>query len=68
VKRTGQEKTMPLWAIWLITVLAVLAWCSVNGEAPRADSVRADIRAMRWLGGRIAMIDALMKDGQEAAA
>lgn len=32
MKRNGQEKTMPLWAIWLITVIAVVAWCSVNGE------------------------------------
>ncbi|ONC45259.1 hypothetical protein AQ914_13100 [Burkholderia pseudomallei] len=26
------EKTLPLWAIWLISLVAVIAWCGVHGE------------------------------------
>ncbi|AJX68036.1 hypothetical protein [Burkholderia pseudomallei] len=27
-----KEKTLPLWAIWLISLVAVIAWCGVHGE------------------------------------
>jgi hypothetical protein len=26
------DRPMPLWAIWLISLLAILAWCGVHGE------------------------------------
>ncbi len=32
MKKRNLDKQMPLWAIWLISVTAILAWCGVHGE------------------------------------
>ncbi|WP_181147056.1 hypothetical protein [Burkholderia multivorans] len=37
MKQPKNEKPMPLWAIWLITIVGVIAWCGVhpdNGVEP----------------------------------
>ncbi|PQV50662.1 hypothetical protein [Paraburkholderia sp. BL21I4N1] len=41
------RKPMPLWAIWLLSVLAVLAWSAINGEPQSSEpaAVRVLIRA-----------------------
>ncbi|WP_157638805.1 hypothetical protein [Burkholderia ubonensis] len=30
MKQPRNEKPMPLWAIWLITIVGVIAWCGVH--------------------------------------
>ncbi|MFM0644980.1 hypothetical protein PQR14_11655 [Paraburkholderia bryophila] len=47
MKNKQIRKPMPLWAIWLLSVLAVLAWSAVNGE-PQSNqpvTMRAPMRA-----------------------
>lgn len=35
------QKPMPLWAIWLLSLLALLAWSAVNGEPQAVEPVAA---------------------------
>ncbi|HDR9048558.1 TPA: hypothetical protein QDA94_002783 [Burkholderia vietnamiensis] len=30
MKQSKNEKPLPLWAIWLITIIGVIAWCGVH--------------------------------------
>ncbi|WP_196483932.1 hypothetical protein [Burkholderia territorii] len=32
MKQSKDRKPMPLWAIWLISLVSVIAWCGINGE------------------------------------
>lgn len=32
MKRTHEEKQLPLWAIWLLTIVFVLAWCGTHPD------------------------------------
>lgn len=32
MKQTHEKKPMPLWAIWLITIVGVLAWCGTHPD------------------------------------
>lgn len=32
MKKRNLDRPMPLWAIWLISLVAILAWCAVHGE------------------------------------
>ncbi|HDR9511293.1 TPA: hypothetical protein QDC03_006502 [Burkholderia cepacia] len=41
MKQPKNEKPMPLWAIWIITLVAVVAWCGVNGEHQGENSAPA---------------------------
>lgn len=36
-----RQKPMPLWAIWLISLVTVLAWSAVNGEPQAVEPVAA---------------------------
>lgn len=47
MKQPRNEKPMPLWAIWLITLAAVVAWCAVNGEGQEGNS--APVRAVEQI-------------------
>ncbi|MFM0314201.1 MULTISPECIES: hypothetical protein [Paraburkholderia] len=42
MKKRNLNKPMPLWAIWLISVVAILAWCGVHGETQ--DQEAASVR------------------------
>ncbi|WP_198344751.1 hypothetical protein [Burkholderia ubonensis] len=30
MKQSKNEKPLPLWAIWLITIVGVIAWCGMH--------------------------------------
>ncbi|WP_257812791.1 hypothetical protein [Burkholderia glumae] len=32
MKRANEKKPLPLWAIWLITIIGVIAWCGVHPD------------------------------------
>jgi hypothetical protein len=35
------DRPMPLWAIWLISLVAVLAWCGLHGETQEQEAAPA---------------------------
>ncbi|MEK2604272.1 MULTISPECIES: hypothetical protein [Burkholderia cepacia complex] len=32
MKQSKNEKPLPLWAIWIIIIVGVIAWCGVHPE------------------------------------
>ncbi|VWC77968.1 hypothetical protein BLA18110_03414 [Burkholderia lata] len=32
MKQTPEKKPLPLWAIWLLTIVFALAWCGTHPE------------------------------------
>lgn len=41
MKKRNLDTPMPLWAIWLISLLAILAWCGMHGETQDQEAVPA---------------------------